>query len=169
MVILGIDPSLASMGWGVINAGNPLRYLASGVIKTKSNDLMPKRLAFINLELGKIITQYNPDIISMEETFVNMNNVSSLKLGYVRGAVMALIGGHEIPFQEFKPNTVKKTVVGYGHSDKNQVLQMIKLLLPGTGPLSNFDEADALAVAYACSVYTPSLSFPRRRESKLDI
>ncbi len=153
MIILGIDPSLASMGWGIIDARNPLKYLASGVIKTKSTELMPKRLAFINLELNSIIQKYIPNVVAMEETFVNMNNVSSLKLGYVRGAVMALIGEHDIPFHEFKPTTIKKTVVGYGHSDKNQVLQMIKLLLPGSHLLSNFDEADALPVAYACSVY----------------
>lgn len=158
VIILGIDPSLASLGWGIINASKPLQYLASGVIKTKSTELMHKRLAFISLELHKIIKEYMPNIIAMEETFVNMNNASSLKLGYVRGAIMALIGGCEIPFQEFKPNTVKKTVVGYGHSDKNQVLQMIKLLLPGTHLLKDFDEADALAVAYACSVYTININ-----------
>ena len=160
MVILGIDPSLTSMGWGVINSSKPLQYLASGVIKTKSTELIQKRLAFISLELREIIKKYMPNIVAMEETFVNMNNASSLKLGYVRGAVMALIGECEIPFQEFKPNTVKKTVVGYGHSDKNQVLQMIQLLLPGTRHLSNFDEADALAVAYTCSVYTIKINKP---------
>ncbi|WP_425360188.1 MULTISPECIES: crossover junction endodeoxyribonuclease RuvC [unclassified Candidatus Tisiphia] len=156
MVILGIDPSLAGMGWGVIDT-NPLKYLASGVIKTKSSELMHKRLAFITTSLQKVITQYQPVIVAMEETFVNMNSVSSLKLGYARGAVMSLIGGYDVAFQEFKPNVIKKSVVGYGHAEKNQVLQMIKLLLPGAVAISNFDEADALAVAYVCFAYTPKI------------
>ncbi|MFU7501007.1 MULTISPECIES: crossover junction endodeoxyribonuclease RuvC [unclassified Candidatus Tisiphia] len=153
MIILGIDPSLAGMGWGVIDT-KPLKYLDSGVIKTKSSEAMHKRLAFISSSLQKIIVQYKPAIVAMEETFVNINNVSSLKLGYARGAVMSLIGGYDIAFQEFKPNVIKKSVVGYGHAEKNQVLQMIKLLLPGAIAISNFDEADALAVAYVCWAYT---------------
>ncbi|WP_341757228.1 MULTISPECIES: crossover junction endodeoxyribonuclease RuvC [unclassified Candidatus Tisiphia] len=156
MVILGIDPSLAGMGWGVIDT-DPLKYLASGVIKTKSTELMHKRLAFIVASLQKVIIQYQPVVVAMEETFVNMNSVSSLKLGYARGAVMSLIGGYDVAFQEFKPNVIKKSVVGYGHAEKNQVLQMIKLLLPGTSSISNFDEADALAVAYVCFAYTPKV------------
>jgi crossover junction endodeoxyribonuclease RuvC len=156
LVILGIDPSLAGMGWGVIDIA-PLKYLASGVIKTKSTEPMHKRLALITASLQKVIMQYQPVVVAMEETFVNMNSVSSLKLGYARGAVMSLIGGYDIAFQEFKPNVIKKSVVGYGHAEKNQVLQMIKLLLPGASTISNFDEADALAVAYVCFAYTPKV------------
>jgi crossover junction endodeoxyribonuclease RuvC len=154
MVILGIDPSLSSMGWGVIDTNPIIKYLDSGIIKTKSTELIHKRLALITSSLQKIIIQYKPNIVGMEETFVNMNNVSSLKLGYVRGATMALIGSHhDITFREFKPNMIKKALVGYGHAEKNQVLQMIKLLIPTASEVSNFDEADALAVAYTSYVH----------------
>jgi len=154
MIILGIDPALGSLGWGVIKAISCKQYyLASGVIKTKSTELIHKRLAYITSQLQAIIIQYSPNIIAMEETFVNMNCVTSLKLGYARGAIMALIGNHNVGFEEFKPNVVKKTIVGYGHAEKHQILQMIKILLPDASSITNLDESDAVAIAYTCSVY----------------
>ncbi|WP_341763839.1 crossover junction endodeoxyribonuclease RuvC [Candidatus Tisiphia endosymbiont of Beris chalybata] len=156
MIILGIDPSLTALGWGVINSSNPLKYLASGIINTRATEAMHKRLAFITSTLDKVIIQYQPKVIGMEETFVNKNNASSLKLGYARGAVMALIGRYNIMFQEFTPNIIKKSVTGYGHAEKNQILQMIKLLLADSSVVNNFDEADALAVAYCCWVHATS-------------
>lgn len=155
-VILGIDPALARLGWGVINnktKEQKLLYIASGVIKTSANISMPYRLANITEDLEKIILHYNPVIVAMEETFVNMNAASSMKLGYARGAIMALIGRKNLHFQEFKPNLVKKTVVGSGHAEKQQVLHMIKILMPDARHIEHFDEADALAVAYTSSVY----------------
>jgi crossover junction endodeoxyribonuclease RuvC len=89
----------------------------------------------------------------MEETFVNKNAISSLVLGYARGAVMSLIGKHQLPFHEFKPNTVKKTIVGVGHADKAQVQHMVKLLIKGAVSAKNFDESDALAIAFTCGQY----------------
>lgn len=153
--ILGIDPALTKIGWGVISTNAArLNYVSSGIIQTKSNQLLHKRLATITLELEEIIIHYKPSIIAMEETFVNMNAVSSLKLGYARGAIMALIGKYGVDFQEFKPNFIKKTIVGTGHAEKQQILHMVKILLPGlsSSPLA-FDEADALAIAYTSSVY----------------
>lgn len=155
MIILGIDPSLTALGWGIINSSNSLKYLASGIINTRATEAMHKRLACITATLDKVILKYQPTIIGMEETFINKNSVSSLKLGYARGAVMALIGSYNIGFQEFTPNLIKKSVTGYGHAEKNQILQMIKLLLAGSSAVNNFDEADALAVAYCCWVNSP--------------
>lgn len=154
--ILGIDPALTKIGWGVISTNaSKLNYVSSGIIQTKSTQLIHKRLATITLELEKIILQYRPSVIAMEETFVNMNAVSSLKLGYARGAIMALIGKYDIYFQEFKPNFIKKTLVGAGHAEKQQVLHMVKILLPALSTSSlAFDEADALAIAYTSSVYS---------------
>ncbi len=156
MIILGIDPSLTCLGWGVIRIEKSgYKYLDSGTITTKASELMPDRLALIDSHLAQIITLYNPQKIALEETFVNSNAVSSLKLGYVRGAIMSLVGRHRIEFCEYKPNTVKKTVVGAGHAEKAQVLHMIKLLLLASPPLaiSSYDEADALAIAYTCALY----------------
>ncbi|MCC8416950.1 MAG: crossover junction endodeoxyribonuclease RuvC [Rickettsia endosymbiont of Bryobia graminum] len=150
MIILGIDPSLTSLGWGIIEANNSIKYLASGTINTKPSEAIHKRLALINSVLTTKITEYQPNIIGMEETFINKNSVSSLKLGYARGTVMALVGGYDIIFKEFTPNVIKKSLTGYGHADKNQMLQMIKILLPSSSNITSFDEADALAVAYCC-------------------
>ena len=155
MIILGIDPALASLGWGVISdEGSKLKYIASGLIKTKADELIQNRLAHIAGTLDKIIDEYKPSLITMEETFINSNAVSSLKLGYVRGAIMALVGHRNINYSEFKPNLIKKTVVGVGHAEKTQIVHMIKILLPGSNNIKNFDEADALAIAYTGSIYS---------------
>src|SRR5262245_24869378 len=141
MIILGIDPALSKLGWGLIrNDLDKLKYIASGTIKTTSATPIHQRLATLSLELEELITAYRPDLVAMEETFINKNAASSLVLGYARGAVMALIGRHGLPLREYKPNTIKKTVVGAGHAEKGQVLHMIKLLISGASLVSNLDE-----------------------------
>ncbi|UZW38844.1 MULTISPECIES: crossover junction endodeoxyribonuclease RuvC [spotted fever group] len=153
MIILGIDPALGSLGWAVVAKETAqLKYLASGIIRTNSKDAIHHRLAFINSTLEKVILEYQPNMAAIEETFVNTNSVTSLKLGYARGAIMSLIGRYNLDMREFKPNTVKKNVTGYGHAEKDQILHMIKLLLPGTALITNSDEADAVAIAYTCLV-----------------
>ena len=152
-IVLGIDPALTNLGWAVLAKGTTkLKYLASGTIKTNNKDLIHHRLAFINGSLEKVILEYKPYRVAIEETFVNTNNITSLKLGYARGAIMSLIGRYGLDLQEFKPNTIKKTVTGYGHAEKDQILHMIKFLLPGTSLITNSDEADAVAIAYTCIV-----------------
>ncbi len=153
MIILGIDPALTHVGWGVIEAaGSSIKYLSSGTINTKASDTMPHRLAFISIEIEKIITNFNPAIAAMEEVFINVNASSSLKLSHARGAIMAVIGRSNIPLVEFAPNKIKKTIVGAGKADKNQVLYMVNLLMP-TAKITNLDAADALAAAYTCFAY----------------
>jgi crossover junction endodeoxyribonuclease RuvC len=130
MKILGIDPSLSSSGWGVLSVvGQKISYVASGNIITLSSDKIEKRLAKIYSEITNVIEYYSPELIGMEETFVNKNFASSLKLSLARGAIIASIGKSNAKFLEFSPNLVKKTVVGVGHADKLQVFRMIKLLL----------------------------------------
>lgn len=154
MKILGIDPALTCLGWGLIKLNSPkINYVASGFVKTKPTELMHKRLSYIVDVIQNIIETYNPDLIAMEETFINKNATSSLKLGYVRGAVMSLIGKLDKPYFEYTPNLIKKTVVGVGHAEKHQMAHMIKLIISGTPDLQNLDEVDALAVAYTCSVF----------------
>jgi crossover junction endodeoxyribonuclease RuvC len=154
MKILGIDPALSSLGWGIIKLNHPkINYIASGLVKTHPTELMYKRLSYIANAVQNIIELHDPDLIAMEETFINMNASSSLKLGYVRGALMSLIGRFNKPYFEYKPNLIKKAVVGVGHAEKDQVTHMIKLIISGTPDLKNSDETDALAVAYTCSVF----------------
>lgn len=154
MKILGIDPALARLGWGIIACQQSrVKYLASGTINTSSKDEIHKRLSFLTHSVTDIIDLYQPDLIAMEETFINLNPTTSLKLGYVRGAIMSVIGRYDIPFFEYKPNTIKKTITGVGHAEKEQMVHMIKIILSGCPPIRQFDEADALAVAYTGAVY----------------
>ena len=102
--------------------------------------------------IDKIIELYKPDLISMEETFININAGSSLKLGYVRGALMAVIGRSTLPFYEYAPNKIKKSIVGVGHADKEQVKHMVQTIISGSNSDMSFDESDALAAAYTCLV-----------------
>lgn len=152
--ILGIDPALTYLGWGVIELKMPkINYMASGVIKTDSKTQIHLRLSHIIRSMGDVINQYQPDAIAMEETFINLNAASSLKLAYVRGALMSCFGATGLPYYEFLPNKIKKTITGVGHAEKEQVQHMIKIVISNTPENLSFDEADALAAAYTCSVY----------------
>ena len=156
MKILGIDPGLTKVGWGLIHIyASKVIYLDSGIIKTDVSESIPLRLAGIYDTLEKVIQQFSPNKVAMEESFVNINAQSSLKLAYARGAIMSLIGKYNLEYYEYLPNKVKKATVGVGHADKNQVSHMMKRILSNM-PLEKkmtLDESDALAVAYSCSVY----------------
>jgi crossover junction endodeoxyribonuclease RuvC len=159
MRILGIDPALNSLGWGIIQQDHhKIYYIASGTVKTKPSKAMQYRLADIYHEIESIINQYQPKVIVMEQTFVNNNAVSSMKLGFVRGAIMALVGKQDLSFYEYKPNTIKKTLTGVGHAEKQQVKHMLSLVISSLPAVDNLDESDALAVAYTGLVLLPSLS-----------
>ena len=145
--ILGVDPGLACTGWGIISKeGNALKYVASGVIKTNVEEKIELRLNFVFNRLTEIITQYQPMSVALEETFVNVNSQSSLKLAHVRGAIIVAFAQHNLSVSQYAPNLVKKSVVGFGRAEKNQMIHMVNLLLPGSG-VKLSDEADALAVA----------------------
>tara|TARA_R110000787_G_scaffold63679_1_gene143234 strand:- start:27692 stop:28216 length:525 start_codon:yes stop_codon:yes gene_type:complete len=145
--LIGFDPGLQITGWGVIEAvGNRLSYVADGVVKTSPDATLADRLVQLHAGLREIIAEYTPEEAAVEETFVNKNPVSTLKLGQARGIVLlvpALAGLH---VAEYLPNLVKKTVVGAGHASKEQVQMMVKTLLPGA-KVTGADAADALAVA----------------------
>ena len=147
MRVLGIDPGLENTGWGIIESeGSSLRFIAAGIVKTKPATPMAERLLKIDEELTLVLNQWQPEMAAIEETFVNMNAASSLKLGQARGVAMLVPARYGIPVAEYATNLVKKSVVGSGHAAKDQVGMMIKMLLPGCGELGA-DAADALAVA----------------------
>ncbi len=147
MRILGIDPGLQKMGWGVIHSqGHALRFLACGTIKTNSVLPTAERLAEISWGLEKIINEWTPEQVAIEETFVNKGVASSLKLGVARGAAMVTPARLGLPVFEYAPNLVKKSVVGSGHAAKDQIGAMIAVLLPAAGKMGP-DAADALAIA----------------------
>lgn len=153
MIILGIDPAISHTGWGVISCtGNKLEYLASGVIDTNAQDALSIRLAVISSKIENIISNFKPDLVAMEEVFINKNPLSSLKLSHARGAMMAMVGRANIPLSEFSPNKIKKTIVGAGKAEKTQVMHMVNILMPNAKIVKS-DEADALAAAYTGWVY----------------
>jgi crossover junction endodeoxyribonuclease RuvC len=145
--ILGVDPGLSATGWGVIEArGSRLVYRACGCIVSGAETPLAQRLAFIHRELSDLIAEHAPDEGAVEETFVNRDPRSALKLGQARGVAIAALALAGLNVAEYAANLVKKTVVGVGHAEKPQVQMMVKMLLP-TSHAQSADAADALAVA----------------------
>lgn len=146
MKIIGIDPGLQNMGWGIIRADGPrLSHLANGVIRPGAGEL-GARLALLYRGLCAVIAQHAPEAAAVEQTFVNKDAVGTLKLGQARGIALLAPAEAGLAIGEYAPNAVKKSVVGVGHAAKEQVQHMVRFLLPGVefaGP----DAADALAVA----------------------
>ena len=158
MRILGLDPSISSTGWGIIDVnGNRLSYVADGFIPTPAKESLSKRLEIIHNELKKVIELYKPDEASIEITFLNSNPETSLKLSMERGVVFLMPALYNIPLYEYEPNKIKKALTGVGRADKTQVETMVKILLPGCQPKNN-DSSDALAIAITHSNLRSTLS-----------
>jgi crossover junction endodeoxyribonuclease RuvC len=151
MKIIGIDPGLTKTGVGIIEIkNNNLSFVASQTIYSSPSESLALRLQHFHESLTKVINLYSPDEAAIEETFVNNNPISSLKLGHARGALILTLALCNLKVYEYSSTAVKKAVVGVGRAEKTQVQMMIKVLLPK----SNFkteDEADALAVAICCN------------------
>ena len=159
MRILGLDPSLSSTGWGVIEVNaNRLQYVADGFIPTSPKMPIEERLDIIFNTLSEVIETYQPEEAAIEKTFLNSNPETSLKLSMARGVVILAAGHYHLPLFEFDPTKVKKALVGVGHADKNQVETMVKILLPGCKPKNN-DSSDALAMAITRSHYRTAVSY----------
>jgi len=145
--ILGIDPGLRRTGWGVIEIdGNKLTYIGCGSVEPANTLPLASRLLGIHEGLAKVMGDFQPMEAAVENTFVNKDGVATLKLGQARGIAMMTPAMFGILVAEYAPNQVKKTVVGAGHADKNQIQMMLKILLPKAEPKSA-DAADALAIA----------------------
>jgi crossover junction endodeoxyribonuclease RuvC len=147
MRILGLDPGLRHTGWGIVDIdGSRLRHVADGRVDTPQKQALAARLLALQDGLDVIIERYRPDTAAVEETFVNKNPVSTLKLGMARGVVMLAPARAGLTVAEYSANHIKKSVVGAGHADKVQVQSMVSRLLPGVA-ISSPDAADALATA----------------------
>jgi crossover junction endodeoxyribonuclease RuvC len=145
--ILGIDPGLRRTGWGVIEVeGNRLLYVGCGSIEPPDDLPLASRLLAVHEGLAAVLGDFRPLEAAVEQTFVNKDGAATLKLGQARGVAMLAPAMFGISVAEYAPNQVKKTVVGAGHADKNQIMVMLKVLLPKAAPKSS-DAADALAVA----------------------
>ena len=153
MRILGLDPSLSSTGWGIVEVeNNRLRYVADGFIKTDPKLPIYDRLAVIHRALNEVIETYHPQEAAIEQVFLNENPTSTIKLGMARGVVILAPALFGIPVCEYEPTKVKKAAVGVGRAEKSQVETMVKILLPGCKPKNN-DSSDALAMAICHNSY----------------
>jgi len=147
MRVLGLDPGLRHTGWGVIDvAGNRLTHVADGVIHAATDEPLATRLVSLFRQIIAVVERFRPDEAAVEETFVNRNPASTLKLGVARGVVLLAPAERGVPVAEYSANLIKKSVVGAGHAEKGQVQMMVRRLLPGCA-IEKPDAADALAVA----------------------
>lgn len=145
--ILGIDPGLRKTGWGVIvSEGSKIGFVACGCVESESGLSLAERLRQLHDGLSRVVLAHAPDEVAVEETFVNRDPQSALKLGQARGVALVVPALAGLDVAEYAANLVKKTVVGVGHADKKQVQMMIRVLLP-KAETSSADAADALAVA----------------------
>ncbi len=146
MRVIGIDPGLRNMGWGVIDiSGTKCSHVANGVCKSEGADF-GKRLLSLHSQLTAIFQEYEPETAAVEQTFVNKDGAGTLKLGQARGIAMLVPAQFGLEIGEYYPNAIKKVVVGVGHAEKKQVDHMVKLQLPGV-KIAGADAADALAIA----------------------
>mgnify|MGYP001348539570 FL=1 len=145
--IIGIDPGLINTGWGLIEVeGNVIRHIDHGLIKIKTSDDIAVRLLNIYEALILILSKHMPDEASIEKTFVNKNPNSSLKLGHARGVILLALAKKKLTCFEYAPNQIKKSIVGRGHADKDQIATMVTMLLSKKIE-GNSDVSDALAIA----------------------
>ena len=150
MRVLGIDPGLRNLGWGVIDVvGARLTHVANGICHSTPGDSigdLAQRLCSLHAQLTEVLREYAPDAAAVEHTFVNKDAVATLKLGQARGIALLVPAQFGLTVGEYAPNAVKKTVVGVGHADKGQVDHMVRVQLPGV-VIAGPDAADALAIA----------------------
>ena len=153
MRIIGIDPGLTKTGIGIIEAkNNSLSFISAHTIYSSPSDPIAHRLNHFHTSLIDIIKLHKPDLVAIEETFVNKNPLSSLKLGHVRGALILTSAICNLKVFEYSSTAVKKAIVGVGRAEKEQIQMMVKILLP-KAEFKTEDEADALAIAICHNSY----------------
>jgi crossover junction endodeoxyribonuclease RuvC len=154
--IIGIDPGLRRTGWGIVESdGVRLTYVASGVVTSDGEDQLAYRLRVLYEGLCGVIGSFKPHEAAVEETFVNKDARSTLKLGQARGMALLAPAQRGLRVAEYPPNVVKKAVTGTGHAEKRQIQAMIGFLLP-KAVFESADEADALAIAVCHASYRSS-------------
>jgi len=145
--IIGIDPGLRNMGWGIVDSlGSSLVFVAAGTVHSDGKADLASRLCQLHEGLSGVLHQFMPQEAAVEQTFVNKDAKATLKLGQARGIAMLVPALAGLPVAEYAPNAVKKRVIGVGHGDKKQIQMMVKMLLP-KAIYDSDDAADGLALA----------------------
>lgn len=167
MIVLGIDPGTAAMGYGIIEArGGRLRMVDAGCLTTKPDASLPARLLAIHGLLDELVALHRPDLLAVERLFFSRNAQTAFAVGQARGVVLLAAAQAEVPVREATPNEVKVAVTGYGSADKEQVGRMVAVCLGLEEAPRPDDTADALAVAiWAANAERPGTD---RRSSVLD-
>ena len=148
MRILGIDPGIAIVGWGVIEySGNRFRTLGYGSVQTPAGMPTEHRLVAVHKGISELIETYAPDCMSIEELFWNTNQTTGIRVSEARGVILLAAAQKKIDIFEYTPLQVKQAVVGYGRAEKKQVISMVTMLLGLEKPPKPDDTADALALA----------------------
>ncbi len=148
MIILGIDPGLAIVGWGVIESvRGKIRPIAYGAITTPAHTEIEKRLLIIKNDLEEVIKKYRPDEMAIEELFFNTNITTGIAVAEARGVILCTAHSLGVKISEYTPLQVKQAVVGYGKAEKGQVIAMVTSLLSLPKPPKPDDTADAIAIA----------------------
>ena len=158
MIILGIDPGYAIVGYGVIKyESGKMSVVDYGKITTEANIPLSKRLKLIYDSLTTLIENFKPDVVAVEELFFNSNVKTAIAVGHARGVIILAAANKNLKIAEYTPLQIKQAVVGYGRADKNQVQQMVKMFLKLKEVPKPDDTADALAVAI-CHANSSALS-----------
>lgn len=159
MIVLGIDPGLADTGWGVVEViSHHYRPVSFGVIKTDTSHALPDRITAIATEVGLLVEKYSAEVVSMEDIFFTKNVSSAISVAKVIGAICHELKQRKIEVHLFSPPQIKQAVTGMGRSDKNQVQQMVKILL-GMDKVPKPDHAaDALADCITYAVFSQTYS-----------
>ena len=148
MIILGIDPGTAALGYGIIERnGGRLRAIDHGCLETSPDLALPERLVLIHRLASDLIELHSPDLVGVERLFFSRNAQTAFAVGQARGVVLLAAGQHGVTVREATPNEVKSAVAGYGAADKEQVKRMVGIVLGMAAPPEPDDAADALAVA----------------------
>ena len=148
MIILGIDPGLAIVGWGILESNRgKIRPIAYGAITTPAHTEVEKRLLMIKNDLEEIINKYHPDEMAIEELFFNTNITTGIAVAEARGVILCTAHKMGVAIREYTPLQVKQAVVGYGKAEKRQVIAMVTSILKLPSPPKPDDTADAVAIA----------------------
>lgn len=154
MIILGLDPGYAILGYGVIKKeGSKISAVAFGVIKTGAKLSFPKRLMELAEGMDEVIKKYKPEAVAIEKLFFFKNQKTAIDVGQARGAIVLKVAEHNLPIKEFTPLEVKQALTGYGRADKRQMQEMVKILFGLKTIPKPDDAADALAIAYAGAAF----------------
>jgi crossover junction endodeoxyribonuclease RuvC len=147
VIIFGVDPGTAKMGFGVIDYDHDSRLISHGVLETPAKTLMPDRLRMLYEMICALLDEHTPAVLAVEQLFFARNVTTAISVGQARGVVLLAAAQRDIPVQEFTPSEIKQSIVGYGKADKAQIQEMVRLILNLDAIPQPDDAADAIAAA----------------------